>query len=121
MVKLIPRFSVATPQQRQALWLGLGCFIAGAGFLAFLSVIYDFGVCPNPSRDHPYFVAGRLILGALIPFLLLYLYGLDCLLRRAGDNWLRPVALVGMILFMLVSEIITDWSVFSSQYNWFHI
>jgi len=121
MVKLIPRFSVATPQQRQALWLCLGCFIAGAGFLAFLSVIYDFGVCPNPSRDHPYFVAGRLILGALIPFLLLYLYGLDCLLRRAGNNWLRPVALVGMILFMLVSETITDWSVFSSQYNWFHI
>jgi len=118
--KLIPRFSVATPQQRQAPWLSLGCLIAGAGFLAFLSVIYDFGTCPNPSRDHPYFIAGRLILGALIPFLLLYLYGLDCLLRQAGNNWRRPMALAGMVLFMLISEIITDWPVFSSQYNWFH-
>ncbi|MGA3283643.1 MAG: DUF2142 domain-containing protein [Verrucomicrobiota bacterium] len=119
-VKLIPRFSVATRQQRQALWLGLVCFIAGAGFLAFLSVIYDFGSCPSPSREHPYFIAGRLILGALIPFLLLYLYGLDCLLRRAGNLWLRLAALTVMILFMLISEIITDWSVFSSRYNWFH-
>jgi len=119
-MKLIPRFSVATSQQRQALWLGLGCFVAGAGFLAFLSLIYDFGTCPNPSRDHPYFIAGRLILGALIPFLLLYLHGLDCLLRQAGNKWLRPMALAGMILFMLISEIVTDWPVFSSQYNWFH-
>jgi hypothetical protein len=30
------------------------------------------------------------------------------------------VALAVMILFMLISDIITDWSVFSSQYNWFH-
>jgi len=120
-VKLVPRFTVATPPQCQALWLGLGCCLAGAGFLAFLSIRFDFGICPNPSRDHPYFIAGRLILGALIPFLLLYLYGLDCWLPRSGNNWLRPVALAGMILFMLVSEIITDWSVFSSQYNWFHI
>jgi len=121
LVKLIPRFSDATSLQRQTLWLGLGCLIAGAGFLAFLSIRFDFGACPNPSRDHPYFVAGRLILGALIPFLLLYLYGLDCCLPRTGAGWLRPVALVGMILFMLVSEIITDWTVFSSRFNWYHL
>jgi hypothetical protein len=26
-----------------------------------------------------------------------------------------------LILFMVVSEIATDWPVFSSQYNWFHL
>ncbi len=119
-VKLIPRFSVATPQQRQALWLGLGCFAAAFAFFGYLSVIYDFDDCAYPSREYPYFTSGRLILGALIPFLLLYVYGLDCLLHRSGNKWLRPLALAGMILFMLISEIITDWSVFSSQYNWYH-
>jgi len=119
-IKLIPRFSVATPQQRQALWLGLACFAAAFSFFGYLSIIYDFHNCVYPSREYPYFTSGRLILGALIPFLLLYLHGLDCLLRQPENNWLRPVALAVMILFMLISEVITDWSVFSSQYNWFH-
>jgi hypothetical protein len=29
--------------------------------------------------------------------------------------------LAAIILFMLAAEIITDWPVFSSQYNWFHM
>jgi hypothetical protein len=65
--------------------------------------------------------AGRLILGALIPFLLLYLYGMDYMLRGTKNKWLWPVALSGMILFMLISEIVTDWQVFFSQYNWYHL
>jgi hypothetical protein len=74
-----------------------------------------------PSRGFPYMTAGRLILGALIPFLLLFLYGLDYGLRGPENNWRWPVALGGVILFMLVSEIVTDWPVFFSQYNWFHL
>jgi hypothetical protein len=118
---LLPRFGTATKPQRQALWLGLGCFTAGTAFMAFLSVIYDFGICIYPSRGFPYMIAGRLILGALIPFLLLFLHGMDGLLRGAKNNRLWPAALVVMILFMLISEIVSDWSVFSSQYNWFHL
>jgi hypothetical protein len=95
--------------------------VAGVAFLAFLSLIYDFGECPNPSRDHPYFIAGRLILGALIPFLLLLLYGINSFLREVKNPRVRPAVIVAMILFMLISEIITDRSVFASQYNWFHM
>ncbi len=112
---------IATQSQRQALWFGLWSCIAAVAFLGFVSLIYDFHDCFYPSRKFPYFTSGRLILGALIPFLLLYLYGLDHLLKSVKNKWVRPLILLGMILFMLISEITTDWTVFSSQYNWFHM
>jgi hypothetical protein len=36
----------------------------------------DFGYCVYPSRNFPYFASGRLIAGCLVPFALLYVYGL---------------------------------------------
>jgi hypothetical protein len=113
-------FRAAHVEQRRALLLSLGCLLAGIAFLGYLSIAYDFGICPNPSREHPYFTAGRLILGALIPFLLLFLSGVDFLLRDLEKKWALPIALTAIILFMLVSEVITDWPVFASQYNWYH-
>jgi len=107
--------------QRSALWFGLACLAAGAMFLAFLSVIYDFGLCLDPSREHPYLAEGRLALGALIPFLLLYLCGLNYLLRGFEYRFGRALALEANILFMLTSEIAADRTVFSSQYNWYHL
>ena len=35
--------------------------------------------------------------------------------------WQIFLALAGMILFMIIAEIKTDWTVFSSPYNWFHM
>jgi hypothetical protein len=61
------------------------------------------------------------MLGALIPFVMLYVYGLDRALSCVKYHWIRPLVLAGIILFMLASEIATDWPVFSSQYNWFHM
>lgn len=107
--------------QRQALWFSFSCLAAGAAFLAYLSIIYDFGICMDPSREHPYFAEGRLILGAMIPALLLYLYGLNYVLKDIRKGWQKGLVLTVMILFMLVSEMATDWTVFSSQYNWYHL
>jgi hypothetical protein len=117
LVKLRTR----TTGQRRALLLSLGCCAAGAAFLAWLSILFDFGICPNPSRENPYFVAGRLVLGTLVPFLLLFLAGLDSLLYNVKNRRARPAALTALILFTLVSEVATDWPVFFSQYNWFHL
>lgn len=117
---LLSRSARATGLQRQMLWLGFGGLLAGAFFLAFLSIRFDFGPCREPSRDHPYFVAGRLLLGALIPFLSLILFGLHYLLRDLKSKIVLPLTLAGMVLFMLVSEIVTDWPVFGSAYNWYH-
>ncbi|HEY1719102.1 MAG TPA: hypothetical protein VGH42_12515 [Verrucomicrobiae bacterium] len=117
---LLPRFAAATQPQREALWIGFWNFAGLVALFAFLSVSYDFHDCPYPSREHPYFTSGRLMLGVLIPFLLLFVYGIDRALKKSGDRT-KFLALAGMILFMLVSEVATDWPVFSSQYNWFHL
>jgi hypothetical protein len=121
VIALLSRSTVSTEPQRQALWFGFWSFIATVVFLGFLSIIYDFQDCFYPSRAHPYFTSGRLMLGALIPFLLLYLYGLDRALGRVKNNWIRPLVLIGMILFMLISEILIDWRLFPNAYNWFHM
>jgi hypothetical protein len=113
--------AVVAARQRLALWFSFWSFIAAVGFLGFLSIIYDFHDCFYPSRDHPYFTSGRLMLGALIPFLLLYLYGLDRMLFRVRNRWVRPLVLVGMISFMLISETIIDSRLFPNAYNWFHM
>jgi len=117
---LLSRTGATDRPQRQALWLAGGCFVAAAAFLGFLSIIYDFQLCLGPSREHPYFTTGRLMLGALIPFLVLFLYGLDHLLETIKRDRTRLLILAGLVCFMLGAEIITDWSVFFSPYNWFH-
>ena len=119
-VALVPRFKNADGPQCRALWFGFFALAAAAAFLGFLSVIYDFQDCFYPSRAHPYFTSGRLMLGALIPFMLLFVYGLDRVLNRFGSP-AKFLALGAMILFMLISEIITDWRIFPNPYNWFHL
>jgi len=111
---------VATASQRQALWFSLASVLAAVVFLGFLSILYDFHDCFYPSSAHPYFTSGRLMLGALIPFMLLFVFGLDCALGRWSHTAKFPV-LVGIILFMLVAEVVIDWPVFPNAYNWFHL
>jgi hypothetical protein len=118
---LLSRSTAATGPQRQALWFGFWCLVAAVMFLGFLSIIYDFQDCFYPSRAHPYFTSGRLMLGALIPFLLLLLYGMDCALSWTKNRWAKPLALVGLILFMLISEFTINRMMFSNAYNWFHM
>lgn len=118
---LVLRSQSMLPAQRQALWLSFWCFVTAISYLAFLSIIFDFGDGHNPSRARPYFTAGRMILGALIPFLILYLYGLERMLARLRIGGATTVALVIMILFMLATEVAVDWPVFSNEYNWFHM
>jgi hypothetical protein len=121
VVALLSRSAGVTGPQRQALWFGFLCLVAAVMFLGFLSIIYDFQDCFYPSRAHPYFTSGRLMLGALIPFLLLFVYGLDCALNRLKINWVKPAVLIGMILFMLISETTINRLMFSNAYNWFHM
>jgi hypothetical protein len=121
LANLHPRSPAVTAAQRQALWFGFWGFAVSVVFLAFLSLIYDFQDCFYPSRAHPYFTSGRLLLGALIPFLLLFVYGLDRALGWIKNRWARPLALAGLILFMLISEIAIDWRIFPNAYNWFHL
>jgi hypothetical protein len=119
IVGLQRRAGLSTFQQ-QAIGLAILIFVAGIVFLALLSIQFDFGNSIGPSRAHPYFTAGRLLSGALIPFALMYVYGIGLLLRRASSAVL-PVAIVaGVVTLVAASEIITNHVVFPSEHNWFH-
>ena len=93
--------------QRQAISIAALCFIALVGFLALLSIQFDFGNCVNPSRAHPYFSSGRLLSGALIPFALFYVYGIAWLFRRINTA-LPLIVLSGVVAFVIASEIVVN-------------
>jgi len=120
LVALLRRPSPFAASQRAALWFGFACLTAALTFFALLSVKYDFQDCFYPSREHPFFVSGRLMLGMLIPFLLLFANGLDCALKKFS-NGTKFVVLAALLAFMLASEITIDWKIFPNEYNWFHL
>ena len=114
------RSSKATLAQTRVLQLALACFIAELGFFGLMSIVYDYHNCLYPSPEHPYFIAGRMLLGVLIPFLLVFVYGLDRLLSGLGRT-LKFVTLMAMVAAMLALEIVSDRVIFASPYNWFHL
>jgi hypothetical protein len=91
------------------------------GLLGGLSIVFDFGKSWYPSREHPFFTSGRLMAGALIPFLMLYADGLSRIPSRLRGR-VHPLAVLALLsLFMLVSEVSLSWRMFQSDYNWFHL
>jgi hypothetical protein len=109
-----------TAFQRQAIGSAVLIFLAGVAFLALLSIQFDFGNCINPSRAHPYFTSGRLLSGALIPFAVVYVYGLSWLFRRIKIA--LPLVALGLLMaLMTTSEIFVNRIVFKSEHNWFHL
>jgi hypothetical protein len=105
--------------QRRVLWIAAACVIATIMFLAFLSLQFDFGACINPSRARPYFFQGRLMLGALIPFAMLYVYGLSRLLRNESRLLLGAVGVIAIVIS--ISDLLANCVAFTSAYNWFHM
>jgi len=114
------RPSPFTTQQRPAIGFAFLCVIAAFAFFALLSVRYDFHDYFHPSTSHPYFVSGRLMLGMLIPFFLLFACGLDRLMAHF-HNITKFTLLIALLGFMIGSEITIDAPIFSNDYNWFHL
>jgi Predicted membrane protein (DUF2142) len=108
-----------SPAQRRLLWIAAACVVVTIVFLAFLSLQFDFGACINPSRERPYFFQGRLMLGALIPFAMLYVYGLTRLLRDEPNLVLGAVGAIAVAITF--SELLANRVAFTSAYNWFHM
>jgi hypothetical protein len=120
LAALLRRPASFSKPQRTAVWFSFLCLAAAFAFFALLSVKYDFQDCFYPSRAHPFFVSGRLMLGMLIPFLILFACGLDRLMQRC-QNRTKFLALLTLLAFMLASEITIDWRIFPNDYNWFHL
>ena len=88
--------------------------------LAVLSISFDFGTCPYPSREHPYFTSGRLLNAAAVPFFLLFVYAIDRFGSWTKQQWLRWTVLGATVLILVVSQLQVNAPVFSSRYNFFH-
>jgi hypothetical protein len=119
LAALLAKSTPPGKDRRPALWFGFACFAAAVAFLGFLSTIYDFHDCFRPSRDFPYFTSGRMMLGVLIPFLLLFTFGLDQIMKKFSLP-AKFAVLVALLGLMLATEIATDWQIFPNPYNWFH-
>jgi hypothetical protein len=104
--------------ERSALWIAVASFIAAIAFLALLSLPFDFGACINPSRERPYFFQGRLMAGALIPFAVVYVYGLSRILR---STYLVLPAIAAIALVVTISDFLANSVAFASVYNLFHM
>lgn len=88
-------------------------------FIVAISVPFDYHDCAYPSRAIPYTLSGRIVSGAILPFVLLYAIGLERV-TRLFRKWISPVVvLASLMLFITASEIRVRSVVFSSPYNFF--
>jgi hypothetical protein len=97
------------------------CLFLSVSYLAALSTLFDFGTCLYPSREHPYFTSGRLISGALVPFLILYLEGLNLIMSKITKRISPWVIILAIVMVMALSEIWLTLEVFKSPHNFFHL
>jgi hypothetical protein len=106
--------------RRLVLWVALLSFVSIGAFLVVLSISFDFGRCPYPSQEHPYFTSGRLLSAAAVPFFLVFLYAIDQFGGWTKREWLRWTLLGATVLFLIVSQLQVNAPAFSSRYNFFH-
>ena len=78
--------------------------LASILFLMAISIPFDFGRCFYPSRALPYFVSGRIIIGILLPFLIMYLRGLQIILERISKK-INPLHVsIGLAALIFLTE-----------------
>jgi hypothetical protein len=96
-------------------------FLLGASvaFMAALSLLFDFQQCPYPSRARPYFVSGRIIIGTLLPFVVMYLSGFEFLLRPVRKYVHPIIPLLALCAAQLCVELALASSVFHSHFNFY--
>ncbi len=103
------------------------CFGLSVLQLAYLSTVFDFGSCFGPSRERPYFIEGRLIIGSMVPMLVLWVRGVEVLfsfgpLGRTRLAVAGPLAVcLAMAVVVQVSEWTLIWPAFEHPYNWWHM
>jgi hypothetical protein len=107
-------------EQGLILWVALLSFLSIVAFLVVLSINFDFGRCPYPSREHPYFTSGRLLDAAAVPFFLLFAYAIDRFADWTRQKSLRWALLGATILVVVFSQLQVNAPAFSSRYNFFH-
>ncbi len=94
---------------------------AGVGLLAALSIMFDFGTFYYPSRELPFFVSGRLIGAALLPFVALLIYGLEWLVARTRLRGYELFVILDLAVIITAIEVVLAFEAIASPFNWFHM
>jgi hypothetical protein len=110
----------ASEPNRRILWFALLSFASLVGFLFFLSIRFDFGECPYPSRAHPYFTSGRLLNAAAVPFFVLVTYAIERVADWTKQRSIQWILLGAIVVLALGWQLSINAPVFSSRYNFFH-
>lgn len=106
--------------RRVALWFAVLSFASLVGFLILLSIRFDFGQCPYPSREHPYFTSGRLLNAVAVPFFLIFACAIETIGNWTKSARARWILLGAIAVLALVSQVSVNAAAFSSRYNFFH-
>lgn len=112
----------STSENERLVYLLSGIMLATyTVFLALLSLIYDFGNGWYPSRNYPYITSGRLVLGCLIPFMILYVNGMKIVFSIISRRLSTTVfcALLGVVILVVQAYLMVP--VMHSPFNWFHM
>jgi hypothetical protein len=111
----------ATMPEDSTILVLLVSVMASVLLFIWLSISFDFGPSRYPSPEYPYFTSGRLLMGALVPFLVVYTDGLSQLF---GEKLRVKMTfdLVGIsCLAITLAEFLIRMPAVSSQFNWFHL
>jgi hypothetical protein len=102
--------------------LALAAVVSGFATLAVLSARFSFADWGNPTRSHPYFTEGRLILGVLLPFAVVFVRGIGTLCAwLPGASARAPWwLLAAWITLVTVSDLWLAAPAFASPWNWLH-
>jgi hypothetical protein len=120
LAKITLRRASVPAFQREVLWTSFWVFASAILFLVYISISFNFNECPNPTPADPYLYSGRQALAALVPFMLLFVSGLDMALGRLADR-AKYVVLALLLVMMASVEAASDWPMFSNPFNWFHL
>lgn len=119
VVALLWRREERPEDERFAGWMGISVIAVSVLMMLAMSTVWDFGHCFYPSPNHPYFTSGRLMSGVMVPFLVLYVTGLDWLMSSARLRINRLGVLLVIAALITASEIVITIPAFHSPWNWF--
>jgi hypothetical protein len=99
--------------------LALLATAVGFATLAVLSGRFEYADWGNPTRARPWFSEGRLALGVLLPFAIVFVRGLALLCERlpAGAAW---TVLAAWLAFVTITDFVVTAPVFASPWSWLH-
>jgi hypothetical protein len=104
-----------------AAWVAV---LTAIGILGWLSLRFAYGPTTNPSVEQPWFANGRLVAGAMLPFALLFVRGIERGVAWLPERCREPAAwaaLSALLAAASLSEAILTAPVTRSAYNFFHL